>query len=42
VPDAVAIAIMGHADTRILRHYQDVLNQLKVNATTRLAALLGD
>lgn len=29
VSDAVAISVMGHADTRILRRYQDVVNDLK-------------
>lgn len=41
-PDAVAAAIMGHADTRILRRYQEVLDELKIDATSRLAALLID
>jgi hypothetical protein len=33
---------MGHADTRILHRYQEVLDELKVDATSRLAALLAD
>jgi integrase len=41
VPDAVAIEIMGHADTRILRRYQEVVPQLKREAAGRLEALLG-
>jgi integrase len=41
VPDAVAIRIMGHADTAILRRYQDVVDELKRDAATRMDALLG-
>jgi hypothetical protein len=33
---------MGHADTRILRRYQDVVNELKLDAAARMDALLGD
>jgi len=40
VPDAVAVSIMGHADTRILHAYQDVLEDLKRDATDKLALLL--
>ena len=41
VPDIVALEVMGHADTRILRHYQEVVNELKRDAATRMDALLG-
>lgn len=41
VQDAVAITVMGHADTRILRRYQDVVDELKQDAATRMDALLG-
>jgi integrase len=43
VPDAVALSLMGHADTRILRHYQGVAEELKRDAANRMDALLeGD
>lgn len=32
---------MGHADTRILRHYQEVVDELKRDAAVRMDALLG-
>jgi len=41
VPDAVAIDIMGHADTAILRRYQDVVSQLRKDAANRLDALIA-
>jgi integrase len=41
VPDAVAASVMGHADTRILRRYQDVVPQLLRDAATRMDGLLG-
>ena len=41
VPDPVAVAVMGHADTRILRRYQDVVDELKRDAATRMDQLLG-
>jgi integrase len=41
VPDAVAIALMGHADTAILRRYQDVVSDLRRDAAARMDALLG-
>jgi integrase len=41
VPDAVAAAIMGHADTKILRRYQDVVADLKRQAATGMERLLG-
>ena len=41
VPDAVAAAIMGHADTKILRRYQDVVDDLKKDAASGMDALLG-
>jgi integrase len=41
VPDAVAVEIMGHADTRILRRYQEVIPQLKREAAARLESLLS-
>jgi hypothetical protein len=36
------ISIMGHADTRILRRYQEVIPDLMRDATARLEALLVD
>jgi integrase len=42
VPDAVVISIMGHADTAILRRYQEVVPDLMRDATARLEALLAD
>ena len=42
VPDAVAAAIMGHADTKILRRYQDVVADLKRDAATGMDRLLGE
>lgn len=41
VPDAVAIKIMGHRDTRILRRYQKVIDRLKREAVEKLDQLLG-
>jgi integrase len=41
VPDTVALEVMGHADARILRHYQDVVDELKKDAAARMDALLG-
>jgi integrase len=41
VSDAVAMRAMGHADTRILARYQDVVSELQRDAATRLDALLG-
>jgi integrase len=41
VPDAVAIKMMGHRDTRILRRYQKVVDRLKREAAGRLDELLG-
>ncbi|MDP9343688.1 MAG: site-specific integrase [Actinomycetota bacterium] len=42
VPDRVVIEIMGHADTRILRRYQEVVPELLADASARLEALLAD
>jgi integrase len=42
VPDAVAASIMGHADTRILRRYQDVVPELQKEAAARMDQLLGN
>lgn len=42
VPDAVVVQVMGHADTRILRRYQDVIPELLRDASERLEALLTD
>ena len=42
VPDAVVIQNMGHADTVILRRYQEVVPDLMRDATARLEALLAD
>jgi integrase len=41
VPDSVALEMMGHADTRILRHYQEVVDELKRDAATRMDELLA-
>jgi integrase len=41
VPDPVAAQIMGHADTRILRRYQDVVPALRREAAERMEVLLG-
>jgi integrase len=41
VPDAVAIRMMGHRDTRILRRYQKVVDRLKREAAARMDDLLG-
>jgi hypothetical protein len=41
VPDAVAIKLMGHADTNILRRYQEVVEELQRDAATKMDALLG-
>ena len=41
IPDAVAIKMMGHRDTRILRRYQKVVDRLKREAVERLDELLG-
>ena len=41
VPDAVAAKILGHADTRILRRYQDVVDELQRDAAARMDRLLG-
>ena len=32
---------MGHADTRILRRYQDVVPELKREAASKMGELLG-
>jgi hypothetical protein len=36
------VEVMGHADTRILRHYQDVVPDLMRDATDRLGVLLAE
>jgi integrase len=41
VPDAVAASVMGHADTRILARYQDVVSELRRDAASRMDGLLG-
>jgi hypothetical protein len=41
VPDAVAIKIMGHADTKILRGYQEVVDEFQRDAATWMDGLLG-
>jgi integrase len=41
IPDAVAIKMMGHRDTRILRRYQKVVDRLKREAVDKLDELLG-
>jgi integrase len=41
VPDTVAMRTMGHADTRILARYQDVVSELQRDAAARMDQLLG-
>ena len=41
VSDTVAMRTMGHADTRILARYQDVVSELQRDAATRMDQLLG-
>jgi hypothetical protein len=41
VTDAVAIKLTGHADTKILRRYQEVVDELKLDAADRMDKLLG-
>lgn len=41
VSDTVAMRTMGHADTRILARYQDVVSELQRDAAARMDALLG-
>jgi integrase len=41
VPDTVAMRTMGHADTRILARYQEVVSELQRDAAARMDALLG-
>jgi hypothetical protein len=41
VMDAVAIKLMGHADSKILRRYQEVVDELQRDAATKMDALLG-
>jgi integrase len=41
VPDPVAVRMMGHADSRILRRYQDVVPALLQDAAGRMDRLLG-
>jgi integrase len=41
VSDAVAMRTMGHAHTRILARYQDVVSELQRDAATRMDELLG-
>lgn len=41
VPDAVAASVLGHADTRVLRRYQDVVPDLMEDAASRMHRLLG-
>jgi integrase len=41
VSDAVAIKLMGHADTKILRRYQEVVDELQRDAAMRMDRLLG-
>jgi integrase len=41
VPDTVAMRTMGHADTRILTRYQDVVSELQRDAAARMDELLG-
>jgi integrase len=41
VPDTVAMRTMGHADTRILARYQDVVSELQREAASRMDDLLA-
>ena len=41
VADTVAMRQMGHADTRILSRYQDVVSELQRDAASRMDQLLG-
>lgn len=41
VADTVAMRTMGHADTRILARYQDVVGELQRDAAARMDAMLG-
>jgi integrase len=41
VSDMVAMRTMGHADTRILARYQDVVSELQRDAAARMDNLLG-
>lgn len=41
VADTVAMRTMGHADTRILARYQDVVSELQRDAAARMDELLG-
>jgi integrase len=41
VSDTVAMRTMGHADTRILARYQDVVSDLQRDAAARMDQLLG-
>jgi integrase len=41
VPDVVAVSLMGHADTRILRRYQAIVPSLRRDAADRMHALIG-
>jgi len=42
VADPVVVQIMGHADTRILKRYQDVVPELMRDASARMDAILGE
>jgi integrase len=42
VSDTVAMRTMGHADTRILARYQDVVSELQRDAAMRMDQLLGE
>jgi integrase len=42
VSDTVAMRTMGHADTRILGRYQDVVSDLQRDAASRMDLLLGE
>jgi integrase len=42
VPDVVAAQIMGHADARILRRYQDIVPELTRDAAARMSTILGE
>lgn len=42
LPDRVVIDVMGHADTRILRQYQEVVPELRREAARLIDSLLGE
>ncbi len=41
VADAVALEVMGHAGLEMLRHYQEVADELKRDAAAKMDELIG-